>query len=163
MTNHRDVCFTWLIEYPSVGVFPLPCVVLHCRSQLYQHTTVHSRHLISALTPHVKTRGIINNNRLGSWVRVYRGTQALLHIPVVDPLSYFSFQPVLHDWCNEGCGMCYPVWDGDKKKPPPPKKKKQKKTTNPTPHKKKTSAWWGLISNHLYINTMLVPLGYTKP
>ena len=18
----------------------------------------------------------------------------------------FSFQPVLHDWCNEGCGMC---------------------------------------------------------
>ena len=28
---------------------------------------------------------------------------------MVDPLSYFSFQPVLHDWCNEGHGMCYPV------------------------------------------------------
>ena len=27
----------------------------------------------------------------------------------VDPLGYFSFQPVLHDWCNKGCGMCYPV------------------------------------------------------
>ena len=27
----------------------------------------------------------------------------------VDPLSYFSFQPVLHDWCNKGRGMCYPV------------------------------------------------------
>ena len=27
----------------------------------------------------------------------------------VDPLSYFSFQPVLHDWCNKGCRMCYPV------------------------------------------------------
>ena len=27
----------------------------------------------------------------------------------VDPLSYFSFQPVLHDWCNKGCGMCYLV------------------------------------------------------
>ena len=27
----------------------------------------------------------------------------------VDPLSYFSFQPVLHDWCDKGCGMCYPV------------------------------------------------------
>ena len=27
----------------------------------------------------------------------------------VDPLSYFSFQPVLHDWCNKGCGMYYPV------------------------------------------------------
>ena len=23
--------------------------------------------------------------------------------------DYFSFQPVLHDWCNKGCGMCYPV------------------------------------------------------
>ena len=28
---------------------------------------------------------------------------------MVDPLSYFSFQPVLHDWCNKGCGMCNPV------------------------------------------------------
>ena len=27
----------------------------------------------------------------------------------VDPLSYFSFQPVLHDWCNKNRGMCYPV------------------------------------------------------
>ena len=24
-------------------------------------------------------------------------------------VSYFSFQPVLHDWCNKGRGMCYPV------------------------------------------------------
>ena len=28
---------------------------------------------------------------------------------MVNPLSYFSFQPVLHDWCNKGCGMYYPV------------------------------------------------------
>ena len=27
----------------------------------------------------------------------------------VDPLSYFSFQPVHHDWCSKGRGMCYPV------------------------------------------------------
>ena len=27
----------------------------------------------------------------------------------VDPLNNFSFQPVLHDWCNKGCGMYYPV------------------------------------------------------
>ena len=27
----------------------------------------------------------------------------------VDPLSYISFQQVLHDWCNKGRGMCYPV------------------------------------------------------
>ena len=29
----------------------------------------------------------------------------------MDPLSYFSFQPVLHDWCNIGHGMYYPDWD----------------------------------------------------
>ena len=28
---------------------------------------------------------------------------------MVDPLSYFSFQPVIHDWCNKVCGMCYHV------------------------------------------------------
>ena len=28
---------------------------------------------------------------------------------MVDPLSYFLFQPVLHNWCNKGCGMSYPV------------------------------------------------------
>ena len=27
----------------------------------------------------------------------------------VDPLSHFSFQPELHDWCNNGRGICYPV------------------------------------------------------
>ena len=27
----------------------------------------------------------------------------------VNPLNYFSFQPVLHDWFNKGCGMYYPV------------------------------------------------------
>ena len=25
------------------------------------------------------------------------------------PMSYISFQPVLHNSCNKGCGMCYPV------------------------------------------------------
>ena len=28
---------------------------------------------------------------------------------MVDPLSYFLFQPVLHNWCNKGCCMCYPI------------------------------------------------------
>ena len=27
----------------------------------------------------------------------------------VGPLSYFSLQPVLHDLCYKGRGMCYPV------------------------------------------------------
>ena len=32
---------------------------------------------------------------------------SILHC--ADPLSYFSFQPVLHDWCNKCRVMCYPV------------------------------------------------------
>ena len=32
---------------------------------------------------------------------------------MVDPLSYFSFQPVPHNWCNKVCGMYYTVcWMG---------------------------------------------------
>ena len=27
----------------------------------------------------------------------------------ISPLNYFSFQPVLHDWCNKCLGICYPV------------------------------------------------------
>ena len=27
----------------------------------------------------------------------------------IELLSYFSFQPVLHELCNKGRGMCYPV------------------------------------------------------
>ena len=26
-----------------------------------------------------------------------------------NPVTEYSFQPVLHDWCNKGRGMCYPV------------------------------------------------------
>ena len=28
---------------------------------------------------------------------------------MVDPLSYFSLEPVLHHWCNKGRGMRYLV------------------------------------------------------
>ena len=30
-------------------------------------------------------------------------------ICTISQTGYFSFQPVLHDWCNKGRGMCYPV------------------------------------------------------
>ena len=30
---------------------------------------------------------------------------------MVDALSCFSFQPVLHDWCNKERGMYYPVFE----------------------------------------------------
>ena len=54
------------------------------------------------------------NARCSSVVRVFAHgamvrwvVRSILH--GVDPLSYFSFQPVFHDWCNKGHGMCYPV------------------------------------------------------
>ena len=28
---------------------------------------------------------------------------------MVDPFSYLSFQPLLHDCCNKGRGICYPI------------------------------------------------------
>ena len=44
---------------------------------------------------------------------MHHPTDRIIHttafVTPVDPLSYFSFQPVLRDWCNMGCGMCYPV------------------------------------------------------
>ena len=33
----------------------------------------------------------------------------MLYLTTCDQLGYFSFQPVPHDWCNKGRGMCYPV------------------------------------------------------
>ena len=32
----------------------------------------------------------------------------LFCFPMIDPLSYFSFQRVFSNWCNTGHGMCYP-------------------------------------------------------
>ena len=49
---------------------------------------------------------------------IKKGTRSLLLLIyyvrvcacMVDPLSYLSFQPVLHDWCNKGLHVCYPVY-----------------------------------------------------
>ena len=50
----------------------------------------------------LKRSSEVERSLLGRWV-----VGSILH--GVDPLSYFSFQPVLHDWCNKGRGVCYPV------------------------------------------------------
>ena len=48
---------------------------------------------------------VIFNNALNTFYLQLYGIGHMFH--GVDPLSYFSFQPVLHDWCNKGCGMSY--------------------------------------------------------
>ena len=35
---------------------------------------------------------------------------------ILSLISCISFQPVLHDWCNKGRGLCYPVWDAGYKR-----------------------------------------------
>ena len=42
------------------------------------------------------------------WIKYTFGTLLIVKHGEA-PLSYFSLQPVLHDWCNKGCGMSYPV------------------------------------------------------
>ena len=60
---------------------------------------------------HLVSDSIVVGARCSSVVRAFAysamGRGLILH--GMDPMSYFSFQPVLHDWCNKGCGMSYPV------------------------------------------------------
>ena len=49
---------------------------------------------------------------LSNYLSIYRLIDRFVHLFIIhsyNPLSYFSFQPVLHHWCNKGCGMCYHV------------------------------------------------------
>ena len=60
--------------------------------------------------PSKSTNGLVGTGFVAYYCRslmVRWVVGSILH--EVDPLSYFSFQPVLHDWCNKGRGMCYPV------------------------------------------------------
>ena len=57
----------------------------------------------------VRCSSVVISFAHGAMDRRLYGIGSILH--GVDILSYFSIQPVLHDWCNKGYGMCYPVWD----------------------------------------------------
>ena len=69
--------------------------------------------LVGTVTNYVLMAARLSQIRAGRSSEVERSLMvrwvvgSILH--GVDPLSYFSFQPVLHDWCNKGRGMCYPV------------------------------------------------------
>ena len=61
-------------------------------------------------TPFTKWHNLLNAGaRCSSVVRAFAHGAMGRRIDPLNPLSYFSFQPVLHNWCNKGCGMCYPV------------------------------------------------------
>ena len=54
----------------------------------------------------VRSGMLLRGKNIRSWC-----DRSLDRFFMVDPFSYFSFQPLLHDWCNKGCGMCYSVCD----------------------------------------------------
>ena len=62
---------------------------------------------------HVPTRVVyltFKERDIASWYSVWSWCDRLLDISfMVDPLTYLLFWSVLHDWCNKGRGMCYPV------------------------------------------------------
>ena len=68
----------------------------------YKHAIMYLRSYI-----HTCIRGAGRSSEVERSLMVRWVVGSILH--GVDSLSYFSFQPVLHDWCNKGRGMCYPV------------------------------------------------------
>ena len=56
---------------------------------------------------HLFIHSIIQGAGCSSEVERSLMVRSILH--GVDPLSYFLFQPVLHNCYNKGCGICYPV------------------------------------------------------
>ena len=61
--------------------------------------------LLSFIHGRARCRSVVKSVR--SWCDV-----SLDRSFMVDPLSYFSFQPVVHDWCNKGRVRLSYLWDG---------------------------------------------------
>ena len=72
------------------------CCIKHTHTHTHQHTRTH-----------IPVHGAGRSSEVQRSLMVRWVVGSILH--GVDPLSYFSFQPVLHDWCNKERGMCYPV------------------------------------------------------
>ena len=70
-------------------------------------TTINKKTKTKRLPKHFNKQGAGRSSDVERLLMVRWVVGSILH--GVDPLSYFSFQPVLHDWCNKGRGMCYPL------------------------------------------------------
>ena len=98
-----------MLSFYCFSTMVLACLSSHKlpRLQLQSHTnkTLHAGHLLLKSVSIQQGAGRSSEVERSLMVRWVVGS--ILH--GVDPLSYFSFQPMLHDWCNKGRGMCYPV------------------------------------------------------
>ena len=96
MTSSYDSRWTdlsWQDESSLTDIYIYFCCLLHVYILILQSIEM--------------TRGAGRSSEVERSLMVRWVLGSILH--GVDPLNYFSFQPVLHDWCNEGRGMCYPV------------------------------------------------------
>ena len=85
---------TFVMEYIKTGV------VKHRRNSFGIST------LSNICTPTAGRSSEVERSLIMRWI-----VGSILH--GVDPLSYFSFQPVLHDWCNKRAWYVLScLWDG---------------------------------------------------
>ena len=59
---------------------------------------------VSACNVSTITHGV---DLLFAWILLHG--RLILHGGCICSLGYFPFQPMVHDWFIEGCGMCCPV------------------------------------------------------
>ena len=102
------------LSHPSIHPFSIPFIQLSAQTsiQIIFQPSIHS-YINPSVRPSIyrtiypsipsSARGLSSERSLMvQWV-----VGSILH--GVDPLSYFLFQPVPHDWRNKGLGMYYPV------------------------------------------------------
>ena len=93
------LCFT-LLSFVQTRTCSVSLSIL--RSSTY-YVSIFLHHFYQAAVPiKISNLLICSCSLMVRWV-----IRSILH--GVDPSSYFSFQPVLHDWCNKICGMYYPA------------------------------------------------------
>ena len=99
-TSRRSSMELHLVPQMTRLMFYTHASVAHVTSVPGPDITSVALHLVTPVSRLVHC--LLHGKSICSWV-----VGSILH--GVDPLSYFSFQPVLHDWCNKGRGMFYPV------------------------------------------------------
>ena len=110
---HSPLCLRTIhyitLEHPLIGMMIQTCVFL-----TFSNKDIVLCWYPAMLPSRVMKRQtlLLSGARCSSVVRAFAhgsmGRRIDLH--GVDPLSYFSFQSVLYDWCNKGRGMYYPVY-----------------------------------------------------
>ena len=112
-TLTRRLQWNATVETCTLSLFPRTCRFATlstefsaCRPSPASATSP-TRYRILLLMSFLSMKGAGRSSEVERLLMVWWVVGKILH--EVDPLSYFSFQPVLHNWCNKGRGMCYPV------------------------------------------------------